>query len=83
MKARLIGIDVAWKSERNPTGTVCLQGDRTGAECLAVSPSLWSATDVLVFVLANAAAESVMAVDAFLIITNRSGQRQCETLVGR
>jgi predicted RNase H-like nuclease len=82
-KARFIGIDLAWKSERNATGAVCLQGDRTGAELVAVAPPLWSAMEVLEFVQANAAAESVVAVDAPLIIANRSGQRPCEALVGK
>lgn len=83
MKARFIGIDLAWKSERNPTGAVCLEGDRTGAELVVVAPPLWSAAEVLEFVQANAAAESVVAVDAPLVIANRSGQRTCETLVGQ
>jgi predicted RNase H-like nuclease len=83
MKARFIGIDLAWKSDRNPTGAVCLQGDRTGADLVAVAPPLWSAADVFKFIQANATAESVVAVDAPLIITNRSGQRPCETLVGQ
>src|SRR5881392_2715928 len=83
MNARFIGIDLAWKSDRNSTGAVCLQGDRTGAELVVVAPPLWSPADVLEFVRVNSATESVVAVDAPLIIINRSGQRTCETLVGR
>lgn len=82
-KTHFIGIDLAWKSERNPTGAVCLRGDRTGAELVAVAPPLWSTTSVLEFVRTHTAEESVVAVDAPLIITNVSGQRPCETLVGK
>ena len=82
-ETQFIGIDLAWKSEHNPTGAVCLRGDRSGAELFAVAPPLWTATTVLEFVMAYTAAESVVAVDAPLIIANTSGQRPCETLVGK
>jgi predicted RNase H-like nuclease len=29
--ATFIGIDLAWKSQRNPTGAAVLRGDRAGA----------------------------------------------------
>ncbi len=48
-----------------------------------MAPPLYSVEEVLKFVRVNAAAESVVAIDAPLIITNRSGQRPCETLVGK
>ena len=83
MNAQFIGIDLAWKGDRNPTGAVCLRGDRTGAELIAVAPPLWSAGSVLEFVRTYTATESVVAVDAPLVITNTSGQRPCETLVGK
>lgn len=62
--AQFVGIDLAWKSDKNPTGAVCLQGDRDGAELVAVAPPLWSSTSVLEFVRAQAGAESVAAIDA-------------------
>jgi predicted RNase H-like nuclease len=83
MKAQFIGIDLAWKSDRNPTGAVCLQGDRSGVELLAVALPLWTAAAVLQFVQTYGGEKSVVTVDAPLIVTNRTGQRPCETLVGQ
>jgi predicted RNase H-like nuclease len=81
--ATFIGIDLAWKSERNPTGAVVLRGDRSGARLKVVSPQLHSKTEVLEFVLAHATEETVLAIDAPLIILNRRGQRTCETEVSK
>ena len=32
-----IGIDLAWKSEHNPTGIAVLQGDHEGAQLVRIS----------------------------------------------
>ena len=82
MTATFIGIDLAWKSQRNPTGAVVLSGDRDGAK-LEIIATLRSLADVFQFVCANATEETVVAIDAPLIIGNQSGQRGCETAVGK
>ena len=79
-----IGIDLAWRSERNNTGAVALTGDRDGAELVAVSDAIRSLEEVRAFLNAHGADETVVAIDAPLIIENLTGQRgPCETAVGR
>jgi predicted RNase H-like nuclease len=83
MSATFIGIDLAWRSERNPSGAAALTGDRSGARLIVVSPPLRSTDAVLAFVRVHATTETVLAVDAPLVIVNETGQRVCETLVGK
>lgn len=77
-----IGIDLAWKSERNPTGIAVLEGDHEGAQLVVLS-TISSEMSVADFVTANATADTVVAIDAPLIIINETGQRGCETAVGK
>lgn len=80
--ATFIGIDLAWKSERNPSGAAILKGSRDGAD-LQTLETLHSMAEVTDFVRSNATASTVVAIDAPLIILNKTGQRACETEVGR
>ena len=59
-----------------------LTGDRDGAK-LGIIATLRSLNDVFQFVRANATEEMVVAIDAPLVIANQTGQRGCETAVGR
>lgn len=77
-----IGIDLAWQSARNPTGVAVLQGDREGAKLTTLS-TISPEMSVAEFVSANATADTVVAIDAPLIIINETGQRGCETAVGK
>jgi predicted RNase H-like nuclease len=83
MEAVFIGIDFAWRSERNLSGGAVLRGDRESAQLIEVSASLASCSAVLAYIEKHAAATTVVAIDAPLIITNQEGQRHCETLIGR
>jgi predicted RNase H-like nuclease len=78
-----IGIDLAWRSERNNTGIAVLCGDRGGAQLIRVSSSICKIATVREFVENHAGASTVIAIDAPLIIENTVGQRPCETAVGR
>jgi predicted RNase H-like nuclease len=80
--ATFIGIDLAWKSQRNPTGVAVLRGDRAGAS-LEILATLYPDSSVSEFVSGYATADTVVAIDAPLIIANETGQRSCETAVGR
>lgn len=80
---RFIGIDLAWQSNAHPSGAAVLCGDREGAELLAVTGSLHSLRSVTDFIVGHESYETVVAIDAPLIIENDSGQRHCETLVSR
>jgi predicted RNase H-like nuclease len=77
-----IGIDLAWRSDRNHTGIAALSGDRSGAEVVALGESIRTLSQVQEFIARHASASSVVAVDAPLIIPNEIGQRACETAVG-
>lgn len=80
--ATFIGIDLAWKSQHNPTGAAVLRGDRAGA-CLEIVATLYPDSSVSEFVSGYATADTVVAIDAPLIIANETGQRSCEMAVGR
>ena len=82
MKTTFIGIDLAWKSARNPTGGAVLNGDRLGAR-LEVLSTLSPDASVADFISANTAANTVVAIDAPLVIFNEAGQRACETAIGK
>jgi predicted RNase H-like nuclease len=77
-----IGIDLAWKSQRNATGAALLRGDCSGAR-LQVLSTLYSEASVADFVTSHATKNTIAAIDAPLIIVNETGQRQCETEVGK
>jgi predicted RNase H-like nuclease len=82
VKTTFIGIDLAWKSARNPTGAAVLNGDHSGAR-LEVLSTLSPQTSVADFIIANATANTVLAIDAPLVIVNKTGQRACETAIGK
>jgi len=77
-----IGIDLAWQSQRNSTGIALLEGDRAGAQ-LTMLATIAPEMSVADFVTANATDDTVVAIDAPLIIINETGQRTCETAVGK
>ena len=83
MPTNFFGIDLAWKSDQNPTTVIVLRGGRSGANLCARSDRLTSTEAIFSFVLEHSGSESVVAIDAPLIIANESGQRACETLVGK
>jgi predicted RNase H-like nuclease len=78
-----IGVDLAWRSSQNPSGAAVLLGDCTGSELAVVAPPLRTIDQVRHFVDQHMRAITVVAIDAPLIIRNFSGQRPCETLVGK
>jgi predicted RNase H-like nuclease len=78
-----IGIDLAWKSEHNPSGAVVLREQGAGAALVDVAPPLRSVDAVLAYVRDHEAPPCVLAIDAPLVIPNVSGQRACERLVGQ
>ena len=78
----LAGIDLAWQSEKNGTGVAFGTLDRG---CLSVNHAE-SGLNSLAAISAQLARYPDLhgvAIDGPLIINNVSGQRQCETLVGR
>ena len=78
-----IGIDLAWQSDKNHSGGAVLEGDQTAVALREVSSGLCSLADVEAFIDRNVGPDTVVAVDAPLVIKNFDGQRPCETEIGR
>lgn len=78
-----IGVDLAWQSNKNHSGGAVLRGDQLGLTLHALSSGLKSLGDVEEFIRIHTGVDTVVAVDAPLIIENENGQRPCETEVSR
>jgi predicted RNase H-like nuclease len=78
-----IGIDLAWQSNKNHSGGAVLHGDQNGVEIQEFSSGLRTLSDVEIFICQHALDDSVVAIDAPLIIQNVHGQRPCETEIGQ
>jgi len=83
MTTSFIGIDLAWKVDGNHTGGAVLEGSAKGVRLTAVSTGIRSLGAVVDFVAAHARADAVVAIDGPLIVSNRTGQRPCETQMAR
>jgi predicted RNase H-like nuclease len=76
-----VGIDLAWRTTRNPTGAAVLNGDEYGAILHSISAPLRSESDILAFVSDFSPEDTVVAIDGPLVITNTAGIRSCERSV--
>jgi predicted RNase H-like nuclease len=76
-----VGLDFAWRGEKRPSGIAVFRGDRDGARLSDVR--VIQSTDVLAYVKGHTEERIVVAIDAPLIISNKSGQRPCEKLIGK
>lgn len=83
MITTFIGIDLAWQSDKNHSGVAVLRGGNNGARLFSYSTGLTTLMEVANYVLAHATANTVVAIDAPLIIKNPTGQRPCERLIGK
>jgi predicted RNase H-like nuclease len=83
IEATFIGIDLAWRSEKNPSGGAVLRGNRQCARLMDLTSSLASCQAVLSYTEKHATRSTCVAIDAPLIIPNKTGQRPCETLIGK
>jgi predicted RNase H-like nuclease len=82
MKATtFIGVDLAWKTESNHSGIAVLVGDERQVQLRALAEGLVSMAGVVDFIESHSNADSVVAVDAPLVVKNAKGQRPCETLI--
>lgn len=82
MTATFIGIDLAWKTARNPSGAAVLCGDRQGVR-LEELATLGSDASVAEFIRKHATDDTVVAIDGPLVIVNETGQRPCEIEVSK
>ena len=79
---KLAGVDLAWQSENKPSG-ICF-GELSGQviEVTDIYAAAYGIQGVLSKIIENSDVQGV-AIDAPLIINNESGQRPCETEIGK
>jgi len=82
MLTTFIGVDLAWQSDKKDSGIAVLHGDSNGAAFISCS-TVCKVLGVVEYILANATINTVVAIDAPLIIKNKVGQRPCENLIGK
>lgn len=82
MTVQFLGIDLAWQSERNPTGACALSLRNNELQLTHVAPPLRGLYQVEDFISNHLTADTVVAIDAPLVIANRSGLRGCEREIG-
>src|SRR5262245_44421550 len=76
-----IGVDLAW-TDRNPTGVAVLRTSETGTRLDAIT-TFYGGISIVNSIRSYSTRNTVVAIDAPLIIKNETGQRSCETLVGQ
>lgn len=77
-----IGIDLAWRSDRNHSGGAVLEGDEQGVTIKELSEGLTTLNEVQGFIHRHTRSDCIVAIDAPLIIENDKGQRPCEKKIG-
>ena len=78
-----IGVDLAWQGNSNHTGVAIAQATEAGAVLTAISDGITSFDAVAEFVVRHATENTVVAIDAPLVIKNVTGRRNCESLISR
>jgi predicted RNase H-like nuclease len=78
---RFIGIDMAWRIDGNHSGIAVMRGDSQQVSLAAVSTDVVSRDGVVAFVRAQSTVDTVVAIDASLVVNNPVGQRRCETAI--
>jgi len=79
---KVAGVDLAWQSERNPTAIAAGSLRGTNLKIDSIYEQLYSANAVLE-ALTDIPQLRGVAIDAPLIIRNQTGQRDCESAIGR
>jgi predicted RNase H-like nuclease len=74
-----VGIDFAWQGERNASGIAIAQGEGPQASVVEVISGVRGLNDVVPIIQRFATANTVIAIDAPLIIRNATGRRPCES----
>jgi len=83
MPSTFIGIDLAWQTDKNHSGIMVMEGDKTGAEIISFSKGITNLEAVFNFIKSYKTSNTIIAIDAPLIIKNQTGQRPCEKLIGK
>ena len=84
MVTTFIGVDLAWQTDKNHSGIAVLHGNTNGATLFPLpTGTVFTLLDVVDRVVNNSTDNTVVAIDAPLIIKNTAGQRPCENLIGK
>lgn len=78
-----LGLDLAWYGSGKTSAVAVLTGDACRVELVRVFEDLEGDDEILSAVEANASSDAALAIDAPLVINNATGQRLCETEIGR
>jgi predicted RNase H-like nuclease len=78
-----LGLDLAWYGTGNSSAMAVLHGDGEEVQLVNVFEALQSDDEIFSALVTSAAPDTVLAIDAPLIICNASGQRPCESEIGR
>ena len=80
---RFLGVDLAWAADRRHSAVAVMEGNSSGVRLTELSEGLFALSAVEEFVLSRATKNCMAAFDAPLIVENATGQRPCESLIGR
>jgi predicted RNase H-like nuclease len=83
MISTFIGIDLAWQSDKNHSGIMVMEGDKNGAEIISYSKGITNLEGVINYIKPYKTSNTIIAIDAPLIIKNKTGQRPCEKLISK
>jgi len=82
MTSTFIGVDFAWLSDRNGTGIAVARGGGA-AEIVQVVSGIRGVRGIASAIADAATTNTVVAIDAPLIINNQTGRRPCESEISR
>ena len=83
IETTFIGVDLAWQSATNHTGIAVARGNACGATLIEYSDGIASLEGVEAYILSHSTTNTVVAIDAPLIIANLTGQRPCERSISQ
>ncbi len=78
-----IGVDLAWKSERNSSAIAVANWTGASAKITDVTSGIRGLDEVVAQIERHASENTVVAIDAPLIIRNLSGRRPCESAISQ
>jgi predicted RNase H-like nuclease len=77
------GLDLAWHGSAKPSGLAVMEGGVRGVALREMRGGIGTDDDILHRLNSLPSTDVVLAIDAPLIIQNATGQRPCETQIGR
>ena len=79
----LIGIDLAWRNVKNPSGIAVMLDNDNSAELVSVSGPLIGEEAILGFIDRHSATHTTIAIDAPLVMRTKKGSVLVKPLLGK